>query len=128
MCLALGPVLRMRTRCLKTVINEACYWDERVASLKKLYTEFVSGSRTLTGQMAFQFWPASPLVNVVSYSDTSEFSWGWYIVISRDSIAKVSFAETEIDTGCTYRELKLLYIFCIIRRSAEGKSSQTSFC
>ena len=31
MCFDLGPVLRMCTRCLYTVINEACYWDEKVS-------------------------------------------------------------------------------------------------
>ena len=31
MYLGLGPVIRMHTRSLYAVINEACYWDDRVA-------------------------------------------------------------------------------------------------
>ena len=31
MYVRLGPVVRMRTRSLYAVINEACYWDKRVA-------------------------------------------------------------------------------------------------
>ena len=54
---------------------------------------------------------AFPLVNVSSYSNASEFAWRGYIVSSRDSIAKGSFSECEIDTSSTYRELKAtLYV------------------
>ena len=35
MYLGLVPVVRMCTRSLNAVINEACYWDERVALSEK---------------------------------------------------------------------------------------------
>ena len=54
----------------------------------------------------FPIWPASLLVNVFSYSDASDLAWGGYIVSSRDFIAKGSFSESEINTSCSYRELK----------------------
>ena len=97
MYLGLGPVVRMRTRSLYAVINEVCYWDKRVAlseeALDEIHFWFENFDRPI--------WPASPLVNVFSYLDASEFAWGGYIVSSRDSIVKGSFPESEINTSST---------------------------
>ena len=98
----------MCTRCLSIYsINEACYWDERVVLSEKAPDEIRFWFQNFERPNGFQL----PLWSMSFLTDTSEFAWGWYMVILRDSIAKDSFAESEIDTGCTYRELKTtLYI------------------
>ena len=88
MYLGLGPVVRMCTRSLYAVINEACYWDERVALSKEALDKIHFWSENFDRLNGFPIWPVSHLVNVFSYSNVSEFAWGGYIVSSRDSIAK----------------------------------------
>ena len=55
MYLGLGPVVRMHTRSLYAVINEACYWDERVAlseeALDEIHFWFENFDKPI--------WPAS---------------------------------------------------------------------
>ena len=94
-----------------TVINEACYWEERIALSEEAPDEIHFWFKNSGRLNSFPIWPASPLVNVFSYSDASEFAWSGYIVSSRDSTVKGSFSESEIDTISTYRELKAaLYV------------------
>ena len=122
MYLGLGPVVRMRTRSLYAVINEAVYWDERVALSGEALDEIHFWLENFDRLNGFPIWPASPLVSVFSYSDASELAWGGYIVSSRDSIAKGSFSENEINTSSTYRELKAtLYVLASFADQLKGK-------
>ena len=75
MYLGLGPVVRMRTRSLNAVINEACYWEERVALSEEALDETHFWFGNFDRLNDFPIWPASPLVNVFSDSDASEFAW-----------------------------------------------------
>ena len=104
-------MVRMHTRSLYAVINEAVYWDERVAlsavALDEIHFWFENFDR-LNG---FPILASFPLSKSFSYSDASELAWGGYIVSSRDSIAKGSFSESEINMSSTYRELKSTYMF-----------------
>ena len=74
MYLGLGPVVRMRTRSLYAVINEAVYWDERVALSEEALDEIHFWLENFDRLNAFPIWPASPLVSVFSYSDASELA------------------------------------------------------
>ena len=101
----------MRTRSYYAVINEASYWDKRVALSEEALDEIHFWFENFDRLNGFPIWPASPLVNVFSYSDASELAWGVYIVSSGDFIAKGCFSESEINTSSTYRELKAtLYV------------------
>ena len=111
MYLGLGPVVRIRTRSLYAVINEACYWDEMVALSEEALDEIRFWFENFDRLNGIPIWPAFFLVNVFSYLDASEFAWGGYIVSSRYSIAKGTFSESEINTSSMYRELKAtLYV------------------
>ena len=74
MYLGLGPVVRMRTRSLYAVINEACYWDERISLSEEALDEIHFCFENFDRLNGFPIWPASPLVNVFSYSDASELA------------------------------------------------------
>ena len=80
MYLGLGPVVRMHTRSLYAVINEAVYWDERVALSEEALDEIHFWLENFDRLNGFPIWPASPLVSAFSYSDASELAWGGYIV------------------------------------------------
>ena len=75
----LGPVARMHKRSLYAVINEACQWDERVALSKEALDEIHFQFKNFDRLNGFPIWPASPSVNVFSYSEASEFAWGAYV-------------------------------------------------
>ena len=68
-------MVRMRTRSLYAVINEAVYWDERVALSEEALDEIHFWLENFDRLNGFPIWPASPLVSVFSYSDASELAW-----------------------------------------------------
>ena len=74
MYLGLGPVVRMHTRVLYVVINEACCWDERDALSEEALDEIHFWFENFDRLNGFPIWSDSPLVNVFSYSDASEFA------------------------------------------------------
>ena len=60
------------------------------------------------GVNGFLIWPVSPLVQVLSYSDASDRAWGGFVGSMRDTIAKGTFADKDVGTSSTLRELKPL--------------------
>ena len=76
MYLRLAPVVRMRTKSLYAVINEAWYWKETVAMSEEALHEIDFWFENFDRLNGFPIWSASPSENVFSYSDASEFAWG----------------------------------------------------
>ena len=59
----------------------------------------------------FPIWPTSPVMDVLAFSDASDFAWGGYTVNIGKNIAKSVFSEAEADSSATWRELKAtLYV------------------
>ncbi len=122
MSLGLGPVARMRTRSLYTNINEAWYWDQNVPVSQEAVEEINFWLDNFDGVNDFPIWPVSPLVQVLSYSDASDRAWGGFVVSMRDIIAKGTFADEDVGTSSTLRELKAtLYVLGSFREKLEGK-------
>ena len=57
-------MVRMRTRSLYAVINEAVYWDKRVALSEEALDEIHFWLENFDRLNGFPIWPASPLVSV----------------------------------------------------------------
>ena len=87
--LGLGPVVRMCTRSLYAVINEAGYWDEMVTLSEEALDDDHFWFENFDRLNGFPIWPASPSVNVFPYSDASELAWGGYIVSSRHPLQRL---------------------------------------
>ena len=66
MYFGLAPAVRMHTRSLYAVINEACFWDIRVALSEEALDEIHFWFENIDRLNGFPIWPASPLVNVFS--------------------------------------------------------------
>ena len=60
MYLGLGPVVRMHTRSLYAINNEACYWHERVALSEEALDEIHFWFENFDRLNGFPIWPASP--------------------------------------------------------------------
>ena len=95
MGIANGPVARMWTRSLYALVNKAPSWDSPITLSDNASTEIEFWSLCFEKFNGNHIWPTSPIVNVMSYSDSSDFAWGGYIVQYADHVAKGSFTEVE---------------------------------
>ena len=60
-------------------------------------------------------------MNVMSYSDSSDFAWGGYAVQIADHVAKGSFTEVEAMQSSTWRELKgTFYVLSSYLKQLQG--------
>ena len=93
MLLVVGPVARLRTHAMHS-LAELEFWLTRFDKYN-----------------GFPIWPTSPVVDVLSFSDASDFVWGVYLVKIGKNIAKGVFSEAEANSSSTWRELKAtLYV------------------
>ena len=106
---AIGPVTRMWTRSLYALVNKAPGWDSPITLSDKASTKIEFWSLCFEKFNGNHIWPTSPIVNVthcVSYLDSSDFTWGGYVVQIADHVAEGSFTEVEAAQSSTWRELK----------------------
>ena len=98
---------RLHTRAMYSDIREASSWDpssETLAEIEFWLTSFDKYN-------GFPIWPTSPVVDVLPFSDDSDFAWGGYLVKIGKNIAKGVFSEAEANSSSTWRELKAtLYV------------------
>ena len=106
MGIAIGPVARMWTRSSYGLVNKVPSWDSPITLSDKESTEIEFWSLCFEKFNGNHIWSTSPIVNVMSYSDSSNFAWGGYIVQIADHVAKGSVTEVEASQSSTWRELK----------------------
>ena len=124
MGIAIGPVARMWTRSLYALVNKVPSWDSPITLSDNASTEIEFWSLCFETFNGNHIWPTSPIVNVMSYSDSSDFAWGGgggYIVQIADHIAKGSFTEVEAGQSSTWRELKgTFYVLASYLKQLQG--------
>ena len=106
---ATGPVARMWTRSWYALVNKVPSWDSLITLSGKASTEMEFWSLCFEKFNGNHIWPTSPIVNVVSYSDSSDFAWGRYVVQIADHVTKGSFTEVQAAQSSTRRELKCTF-------------------
>ena len=106
MRIAIDPVARMWIKSLYALVNKAPSWDSPITLCDKASTEIEFWSLCCEKFNGNHIWPTSPIVNVMSYSDSSDFAWGGYVVQIADNVAKGSFTEVEAVQSSTWREIK----------------------
>ena len=106
MGIAIGQVAKMWTRSLYALVNKAPSWDPPIILSDKTSTEIDFWSFCFETFNGNHIWPTSLIVNFMSYSDSSDFVWGRYIVQIADHIAKGSFTEVY---SSTWREFKGIF-------------------
>ena len=119
MGIAIGPVARMWTR-MCALVNKAPSWDFPITS-DNTSAEIEFWSLCFEKCNGNHIWPISPIVNVMSYSDSSGLAWGGYMVQIVDHIAEGSFTEVETVQNSTWRELKdTFYVLVSYLKQLQG--------
>ena len=74
MGLALGPVARMRTRSIYSVINKASFWDQKVSLSAEALNETKFWSECLGDYNGQPIWPFDPSIKLMTYSDAYDIA------------------------------------------------------
>ena len=111
MLLGVGPVACLHTRAMYSDIREASSWDQLINLSFETLADIEFWLTTFDKCDGFPIWPTSPVVDVLSFSNASDFAWGGYLVKIGKNIAKGVFSEAEANSSSTWRELKAtLYV------------------
>ena len=106
-----GPVARLRTRAMYSDIREAPSRNQLINLSPETLAEIEFWLTSFDKYNGFPVWPTSPVMDVLSCSDGSDFAWGGYLVKIDKNIAKGVFSEAEANSSLTWRELKAtLYV------------------
>ena len=103
MHLGVGPVAHMRTCAMYSDIREASSWDQFISLSSETSAETEFWLVTFDKHDDFPIWPSSPVLDVLTFSDASDFAWGGYQVKTGKIIAKGIFSEAEADLSSTWR-------------------------
>ena len=111
MPLGVEPVARSRIRAMYSDIREASSWDQLINLSFETSAEIEFWLTSFDKYNGFPIWLTFPVVDVLSFSDTSDFASGGYLVKIRKNIAKGVFSEADVNSSSTWRELKAtLYV------------------
>ena len=105
MGLALGPVARLRTRALYTVIEQRQYWNDRLFLTDEAREELQFWQEHVDQLNEQPIWFSSGATRVV-FTDASSSGFGGFIVGVGSSIAHGQWSAYEIQQSSTWRELK----------------------
>ena len=111
MLLAVGPVAHLSIRAMYSDIREASSWDQLIKLSSETLAEIEFWLTSFDKYNGFPIWPTSSVVDVLSFSDASDFAWGGYLVKIVKNIAKGAFSEAEANSSSTWRELSHLCMF-----------------
>ena len=108
MLLGVGPVAHMRTCAMRSIFLGSVNYNSLSSDTSPEIEVWLTSFDRYNG---FPIWPISPVVNVLTFSNTSDFVWGGYLVKTGKNIAKGVFSKAEVDSSSTWRELKAtLYV------------------
>ena len=109
MALALGPVARLMTRNLYTMLNAKSSWYQELLVTQEALEELTfwqDHSKRFNGQ---NIWPEPSAVRVV-YSDASNTGYGGYCVEHGDRVAVGQWSPEEASQSSTWRELRGVHL------------------
>ena len=105
MALALGPVIRLMTRSLYTVLNARRSWCQYLLLTAGAIEELSFWLEHIDKFNGQNIWPKASTVRVV-YSDASGIGFGGYCVEHGDQVVTGQWSEEEATQSSTWRELK----------------------
>ena len=124
MGLALGPIVRLRTRAIFRLISEAASWNSRLVWSPEAADE-VQFWRSQFDTIEHQsIWPTDPEVAAISYSDASDSAWGGLSLSCGKMISHGNFSVQESGpiTSSTLRELLAVkYVISSFQSELRGK-------
>ena len=108
MSLALGPVTRLRTRAMYSVLNQRKCWSDRLRLSRDAQEELSFWQHNID-QFNGQSIVFSAGVTRVVYSDASSTGYGGYTVELGPEYAHGQWSADELVLSSTWRELKAVY-------------------
>ena len=105
MSLALGPVTRLMTRSLYSVLNYRTSWCQKLALSLEALDEVQFWLDNISQFNGRNIWPTPSAVRVV-YSDASSTGYGGYVVEHGNKVANGQWSPSEVVQSSTWRELK----------------------
>ena len=105
MSIALGPVARLMTRSLYTLLNSRHSWYERLQMSPEAAEELRFWHKCFSDFNGQNIWRSSSAVRVI-YSDASDTGFGGYMVEHGPQIAHGQWSAWEAQQSSTWRELK----------------------
>ena len=105
MALALGPVTRLMTRGLYTVLNARRSWCQHLLLTADAMEELSFWLEHIDKFNGQNIWPRASAVRVV-YSDASSTGFGGYCVEHGDQVVTGQWSKEETTQSSTWRELR----------------------
>ena len=104
----------LRTRAMYSDSREASSCDQLINLSPETLAEIEFWLTSFDKYNGFPIWQTSPVVDVLSFSDASDFVWGGYLVKIGKNIAKGVFLEAKANSSSTWRELSHLVCFGVL--------------
>ena len=108
MSLAIGPVARLRTRALYSVLNSRRSWSDRLRLPEDAKMELVFWKECIPMFNGQAIWFESGATRV-AYSDASSSGYGGYVVEFGPSISHGHWSVEESKMSSTWRELRTVF-------------------
>ena len=111
MLLSVRPVAHMCSCAMYSDIRETSSCDQYISLYSKTSAEIEFWLTTLASIMLSLFGQHLQSLGVLTFSNTTDFAWGGYLVKIGKNNSKGIFSEAETDSSSTWRELKAtLYV------------------
>ena len=107
MSLGLGPIARLMTRSLYTIINHRITWNDKVLWTKEAGGEIKFWEDNIESLNGKEMRYKAGAVRLV-YSDASNTGYGGYTVGIGSTVAQGQWSESESQTSSTWRELEAI--------------------
>ena len=105
MSLAIGPVSRLRTRALYSIINQRIFWSDRLSLSVEAQDELRFWQHNIAQLNGRSIW-FSPSVTRVVYSDASGTGCGGYVVELGPEVSHGQWSADQAKCSSTWRELR----------------------
>ena len=106
--LALGPVVRLRTRALYAVLNSVHSLSCKVALTREAVEELNSWRDNFFRLCGKPVWRPSLKIELLSYSDASNVGWAGFIVQFGTHIARGNWLGSEALCSSSFREIRAI--------------------
>jgi hypothetical protein len=105
MGLAIGDIVRLRTRSLYALLQVKTTWSDHIYVTQEAKNELVFWLESVDSYNGRALWRAPSAVRVV-YSDASDTGFGSYIVEHGSHIVHGQWSQVEAIKSSTWRELR----------------------
>ena len=105
MSIAIGPISRLRTRALYSIINQRIFWSDRLFLSLEAQDELKCWQHNIAQLNGWPIW-FSPSATRVAYSDASSTGCGGYVVELGPEISHGQWSIDQANCSSTWRELR----------------------